>query len=169
MGTLTEEMTTLAADILSSADERQEAIGRIRSEAKEALASRTAENRTRADEMRSQLAGFREEHSAMAEELRSQLAEGETARVEAFGEMHERIVVRVAELADATREFMSDCSEQNHRRAQEVRAMLDALRADYDAAHRVWQDFTRSRAGLPASEEIEAQLAENPDVSEPED
>ena len=175
MAPLVEEMKTLADHILSSANERKEAIGRIRSEAKEFLATCDAEQRS------------------MAEQLRNKLTNGETERLDGFREMHDSIVGRVADIASQAREFLATCDEEHRSMAEQLRnkltngetarldefremhgriagrvtelrqgvtSMLGDLRDDFRAASKVWSDLARARAGMPTSQEIAAQEAQ---------
>ena len=78
----------------------------------------------------------------MAEELRNELTNGETARLDEFREMHDRIAGRVTELR------------------QGVTTMLGDLRDEFQAASKVWSDLARTRAGMPTSQEMATQATQ---------
>jgi gas vesicle GvpC-like protein len=167
MAPVAEEFKALAEDILSSARERQRAIADMKSGVSGFLTSnemerlrefRNAHDRIRrrvsslAEETRQFLSQCNDEQQAVAEELRRaadelrrMAANGETARLHAFCQMHDRIATGVAELAAHTRRVLSDCKATQRAVAEELHRAADELADFLGFVHRLLADGDETR------------------------
>ena len=125
MVSMTEGFRTLAEDILSLARGRQQFMADVKSRVAELAAGtrsflHVCDSRQRALKNEVQHAAF---------ELRQKLADGDSARLEAFCQMHNRVAGRVAGIA------------------RDVRFKLGESHNDSVAARAVWNELASARSG----------------------
>lgn len=126
MAHVAEDSKALAEDILSSARGRQQAMADTKSDVADLAAATQGFLR----DCHAKMLVLGSDVQRAAEELRQQLANGDTARVKVFGEMHRRIADRMTGIA------------------QEVKGMLEDTRNDVLGTRAVWSDLASARSDL---------------------
>jgi hypothetical protein len=125
MISMTEGFRSLAEDILSFARGRQQFMADVKSR----VADLAAGTRRYLHDCDTRQRALKNEVQHAACELRQKLADGDSARLEAFCQMHNRVAGRVAGLA------------------RDVRCKLGATHNDSVAAWAVWNELASARSG----------------------